>query len=79
MKLVFYAQIDIDGTRKDHLKIIRTTKTRPTGPDGQVVKFDIDIPESVLYPEVKASLVGLQTATKQALASLQASAESLKT
>lgn len=79
MKLVFYAQVDIDGAHKDHLKIIRTTKQRPTGPDGQVIKFDIDIPESVLYPEVKASLVGLQTVAKQALASLQESAKSLKT
>ena len=79
MKLVFWAQLKPDPARKDHLVIVRTTKYAPTGPDGQVIKFDVDIPESVFMPEVKASLVGLQTVTDQALASLRESAKSLKT
>lgn len=78
MRLVFYAQVRPDPTRPGYLVADKVTKHKPTGPQGQVIKFDIEIPESVMYPEVKASLVGLETVTDQAVASLQASAASLK-
>lgn len=78
MKLVFYAQVKADPLKQDHLMVIKTTKHVPTGPEGQVVKFNIDIPEAVFMPEIRASLVSLQTATEQAVKDLRASAQALK-
>lgn len=78
MKLVFYAQVKADPTKADYLMVVKTTKTPPTGPEGQVIKFNVDIPEAVFMPEVRASLVSLETVTDQAVADLRASAKALK-
>lgn len=79
MKLVFYAQVKQRVGDDTQLDIIRTTKHKPTGPEGQVIKFDIDIPEAVMYPEVKATLIGLETATDQAVTRLQNAAAAMRT
>lgn len=72
MKLVFWAQIQRDPGKTDHLMVTKTTKARPSAPEGMVLKFEIEVPDTVFEPEVKASLASLQTITEQTRAEIKA-------